>query len=328
MCIDGIYSSGAAFCMHNPSTGRELEVPQRIEPAGRTRRVAVVGAGPAGLEAARVLAERGHDVHLFEAADRVGGQLLLASKAPRRRDLRGIIDWRTDELARLGVPVSLNTYVDAPTILDQSWDVVIVATGGTPVPPRVPGARLVHDTWDVLAGARRPKGHVLVYDDHGGNQALDAVEALVRGGATVEIVTPERTLSPDVGSLTASHYFNSLAENGVAVTLLRRLHGVTRTPEGLEVELGMDGFEFREHRTFDAVVAEMGTDPVRELYDELLDSSTNLGAVDLAELLTRKPQSVVRNEDGSFQLFRIGDAVASRNVHAAMLDAARLCRTI
>ncbi|MFJ8025831.1 FAD-dependent oxidoreductase [Streptomyces sp. NPDC096311] len=328
MCIDGIYASGAAFCMHNPSTGRELDVPQRIDRVGTPRRVAVVGAGPAGLEASRVLAERGHDVHLFEAADQVGGQLLLASKAPRRRDLRGIIDWRTDELARLGVPVSLNTYVDARTLREQPWDVVIVATGGTPAAPRVPGAGLVHDTWDVLAGARRLHGHMMVYDDHGGNQALDAVEALVRGGATVEIVTPERTLSPDVGSLTASGYFNSLAENGVTVTVLRRLHGVTRTPAGLAAELGVDGFEFREHRTFHAVVAEMGTDPVQELYDELLDSSTNLGAVDLAELLARKPQSVVRNEEGTFQLFRMGDAVASRNVHAAMLDAARICRAI
>ncbi|MBA4866949.1 hypothetical protein H1V43_37780 [Streptomyces sp. PSKA54] len=171
-------------------------------------------------------------------------------------------------------------------------------------------------------------GHVLVYDDHGGNQARDAAEALVRSGATVEIVTPERTLSPDVGSLTASGCVNSLAENGVAVTVLRRLHGVTRTPDGLEAELGVDGFAFREHHTFDGVVAEVGTEPVQELYDELLDASINLGAVDLAELLDHRPQSVVRNEDGSFRLFRIGDAVTSRNVHAAMLDAARLCRTI
>ncbi|MFI7638442.1 hypothetical protein [Nonomuraea sp. NPDC049400] len=205
---------------------------------------------------------------------------------------------------------------------------MIVATGGTPAAPRVPGAGLVHDTWDVLAGTRRLRGRVLVYDDHGGNQALDAVEALVGEGVTVEIVTPERTLSPDVGALTAAGYFHSLAENGVTVTVLRRLHGVTRTPEGLEVELGVDGFAFRERRTFDAVVAEMGTDPVQELYDELLASSTNLGAVDWADLLARRPQTAVRNEDGSFQLFRIGDAVASRNVHAAMLDAARLCRTI
>ncbi|MEU1515597.1 FAD-dependent oxidoreductase [Streptomyces sp. NPDC005811] len=328
LCIDGIYASGAAYCMHNPSTGRELEVPQRIDRSATPRRVAVVGAGPAGLEASRVLAERGHDVRLFEAAHQVGGQLLLASLAPRRRDLRGIVDWRVDELARLGVPIALNTYVDAPTLLGRPWDVVIVATGGTPAAPRIPGAGLVDDTWDVLAGARRPRGRVMVYDDHGGNQALDAVEALAALGATVEIVTPERTLSPDVGALTASGYFHSLAENGVRTTVLRRLHRVERTPEGLEVELGVDGFAFRERRTVDAVVAEMGTTPVQELYDELLASSTNLGAVDLTELLARRPQSTVRNENGAFRLFRIGDAVASRNVHAAMLDAARLCRTI
>ncbi|MGI5346663.1 FAD-dependent oxidoreductase [Streptomyces sp. CA-250714] len=183
----------------------------------------------------------------------------------------------------------MNSDVDGRTLLEQPWDVVIVATGGTPAPPRIPGAGLVHDTWDVLAGARRLQGRVMVYDDHGGNQALDAVEALVRGGSTVEVVTPERMLSPDAGSLTASGYFSSFAENGVAVTVLRRMRAVARTPEGLEVEPGVDGSGFREHRAFDAVVAEMGTDPVQELYDEVRDSSTNLGAVDFAELLSRKP---------------------------------------
>ena len=72
MCIDGIYNSGSAFCIHNPSTGRELEVPQRVVPASTSRRVAVVGAGPAGLEAARVLGERGHDVQVYEASSRAG----------------------------------------------------------------------------------------------------------------------------------------------------------------------------------------------------------------------------------------------------------------
>jgi 2,4-dienoyl-CoA reductase-like NADH-dependent reductase (Old Yellow Enzyme family)/thioredoxin reductase len=328
VCIDGIYESGAAYCIHNPSTGRELEVPQRIDRAGVTKRVAVVGAGPAGMEAARVLAERGHEVHLYEASDRVGGQLQLASRAPRRRDLRGIIDWRQQELARLGVPVSLNTYVDADALMEQSWDVVIVATGGMAAAPDVPGAELVLDTWDVLGGARHPDGNVMVYDDHGGNQALDAVEALVRGGARVELVTPERTVSPDVGAITAAAYFDALAEAGVRVTPLRRLHAVRRSDAGLDVELGTDGSQFREHRTVDAVVAEMGTEPVHEVYDELVARSSNLGAVDLVALLARRPQDIVSNASGEFQLFRIGDAVASRNVHAAMLDAARLCRAI
>ncbi|MFF0147769.1 2,4-dienoyl-CoA reductase-like NADH-dependent reductase (Old Yellow Enzyme family) [Amycolatopsis sulphurea] len=328
MCIDGIYQSGAAYCIHNPSTGRELELPHRIDRATVVQRVAVIGAGPAGLEAARVLAERGHEARLYEAGDQVGGQLLLASRSPRRRDLRGIVDWRLDELARLGVPISLNTYVEAATLRDEDWDVVIVATGGTPAAPRVPGADLVLDTWDVLGGTHRPQGRVMVYDDHGGNQALDAAEALIRGGARVEIVTPERSVSPDVGAITASTYFTALAEAAVPITVLRRLHGVRRAEGGLAVELGVDGTEFREYRSVDWVVAEMGTDPVREVYDELTGRSVNLGAVDLGGLLALQAQSVVRNPEGAWRLFRIGDAVASRNVHAAMLDAARLCRAI
>ncbi|NBO35776.1 MAG: FAD-dependent oxidoreductase, partial [Actinobacteria bacterium] len=87
MCIDGIYTAGAAFCIHNPSTGRELELPQEIETTTKTKKVAVVGGGPGGLEAARTLAEKGHEVTLFEANDSLGGQVNLAIRSPRRRDL-------------------------------------------------------------------------------------------------------------------------------------------------------------------------------------------------------------------------------------------------
>src|SRR5262249_26877488 len=162
------------------STGRELSLPHDIPPAAIPRHAAVIGAGPAGLEAARVLAERGHTVELFEASDRVGGQLRLAAMAPRRRDLQGIIDWRVSELARLGVPVHINTYIEADQIAGGPWNLVIVATGGIPAAANLPGGELVVDTWDVLSGAKRLAGHVLLYDENGANPALDAVEALLR----------------------------------------------------------------------------------------------------------------------------------------------------
>jgi NADPH-dependent 2,4-dienoyl-CoA reductase/sulfur reductase-like enzyme len=328
MCIDSIYTTGAALCIHNPSTGRELQVPHRVERAPAERRVAVVGGGPAGLEAARLLGERGHAVTLFEAGPRLGGQLVLAATSPRRRDLRGIVDWRRDELVRLGVVVRLGTYAEPGALAAGGWDVVVVATGGLPGVPDVPGAGHVVDGWDVLSGARRVSGRVMIYDDHGGNQALDVAEAVVRAGATVEIVTPERTVAPDVGGLVAAGYLADLARAGVRFTVLRRLRAVRRTSEGLVVTLGADETDHREEQVFDAVVAEVGTRPVTDVYDALVAGSRNGGEIDLEDLMALRPQSAVRNPDGGYQLFRIGDAVAGRNVHAAMLDAARLCRAI
>ncbi len=335
MCIDNIYMSGSAFCLHNPSTGRELEVPHVLTRADTGKRVAVVGGGPGGLEAARVLAERGHFVALYEAGSKPGGQLALASRAPRRRDLQGVIDWRVSELARLGVTVKLDTYVESGELADAGWDVIIVATGGLPGAPtsaggvrEIPGSELVVDSWDVLSGARRPTGDVMVYDDHGGTQALDVAEALARGGAAVQLVTPERTVSPDVGGLVGSFYFIALAESGIDVTVLRRLHAVRRTGGRLQVTLGIDGSDWRQTREYDAVVTECGTRPNDDIYRELVPGSSNLGEVDYEDLLAARPQTSVRNPDGAYQVFRIGDAISSRNVHAAMLDAARLCRTI
>jgi 2,4-dienoyl-CoA reductase-like NADH-dependent reductase (Old Yellow Enzyme family)/thioredoxin reductase len=328
MCIDSIYASGAAYCIHNPSTGRELEVPQLVTPSDVARRIVVVGGGPAGLEAARVLGERGHDVTLFEANTQLGGQLALAARSSRRRDLRGIVDWRAQELERLGVKVHLGTYAEADALAAGGYDAVVVATGGLPDRPDIPGAELLVDSWDIVSGARRITGRALVYDDHGGNQALDVAEALVRGGVDVELVTPERTVSPDVGGLVGAGYFAALAEGGVRHTVLRRLLSVSRTAEGLLATLGAEGATRTETRLVDAVVAEVGTMPVTEVYDELIAGSINHGEVQLENLLALRPQTAVRNANGTYQLFRIGDAVASRNVHAAMLDAARLARAL
>ncbi|MDJ0869126.1 MAG: NADH:flavin oxidoreductase, partial [Myxococcota bacterium] len=171
-CIDRLYAGKDAVCLHNAATGREEKLPHEIPHADARRRVVVVGAGPGGLEAARVCAERGHDVVLFERAERVGGQLRLAARAPWRRDLAAIAGWLETQVRRLGVDLRLGWEGTLERVQDELPDVVIVATGGRPNPGEVPGAEHALSTWSVLAGEVEPRGRVLVYDEHGEHQAL------------------------------------------------------------------------------------------------------------------------------------------------------------
>ena len=327
VCLDSIYASGSAVCIHNPATGRELVLPQRVVRSATTKRCVVVGGGPAGLEAARVLAERGHRVRLFEASSTFGGQVALASRAERRRDLVGIVDWRVAECRRLGVDLHRDHYVEPDEI--TAADVVVVATGGLPnTAVGVPGDDLALDSWDVLAGVVRPGGAVLVYDDHGGHQALDAVEALTRSASAIEYVTPERSVAPDVGSSPGAGYFPMLADHDVRTTVLHRLVAIERRDRRLVVRLQVEGAKAAAERVVDSVVIEHGTQPITDLFDALVPRSVNLGRIDVPSLLRLQEQTATPNEGGEFTLYRVGDAVASRNVHAAVLDSFRLCSAI
>ena len=266
---------------------------------------------------------------MFEANDSLGGQVNLAIRSPRRRDLQGIIDWRAQELKRLGVIVKLNSYVDSSQLLAADFDVIVVATGGMPKALDIPGNQHVVESWDVLSGSKRLVGEVLVYDDHGGNQALDLAENLVNAGAKVEFVTPERTMSTDVGGMVASAYFKSLSALGVRFTILRELKRIEKNLDGtLTAFIGMEDESWEESRIVTAVVAETGTAAISDVYDELVSLSNNGGEVLIEALISGKPQTSVRNPDGKFQLFRIGDAISSRGIHSAILDAARVCRGI
>ena len=328
-CLDRIYEAGEALCIHNAATSREATMPHLIEPADRRRRVVVVGAGPGGLEAARVAGERGHEVTLLEAMPWAGGQIRLAVRNPRRVDLIGIIDWRVGELARLGVEVRYDTYADAELVQSLRPDVVIVATGGLPqLPDLEAGVEHVATSWDVLGGDVTPRGRVIFYDDNGTHSALSAAEMIARSGADLEIVTPERMFGIEVGGMNHVPYARAFNETDTRISINQRVLNVQPDAGALRAEVGSDHSDHRSTREVDHVIVDHGTQPMAELYFALKPSSTNLGAVDYGALIDGRPQTLDRNVSGSFQLFRIGDAVAGRNIHAAIYDALRIVKDL
>ena len=296
---------------------------------GPRKRVVVVGAGPAGLEAARVAAERGHEVVVFEASEEAGGQVRLASRSPRRRDLIGIVDWRLSELERLGAKLRYSTYAEAADVTALGPDVVFVATGGVPDTEVLEaGNDLVVSSWDVLAGGVAAAERVLVYDDNGAHPGMQAAEMLAEAGAEVELVTPERQLAPEMGGMNHAAYARTFVRRGVRVTINTRLKAVRREGNELVAVLGSDNGPERRERRVDQVVVEHGTVPLDELYAELRPLSVNLGEVDYRAMLAGGAQTVVRNPGAAMRLFRLGDAVASRNIHAAVFDALRLAKDL
>ena len=326
-CIDRIYEGGEALCLHNPATGREADLPHEIVPTpGPRKRVVVVGAGPAGLEAARVAAARGHEVTVLEAADRPGGQLRLSTALDRRIELMGVIDWRIAECERLGVRFRYDLLAEAEDVLALDPDIVVVATGGLPRTGDLrEGEELVTSSWDILSGAEQVRDHVLLFDDNGAHPGLVTAEVIARAGARLEYVTPERMFAPLVGGTNYPAYVTAFTEQEVQVTLFERLVAVRRQGNRLEAELFNEFAQRHTTRLVDQVVVECGTLPNDSLYHALRSGSVNGGAVDIPALLSGRPQTLCRNPEGRYRLYRIGDAVSSRNVHAAVLDALRLC---
>jgi len=328
-CLDRIYQGGMAFCIHNAATGREVDIPHTIHKATLRRKVVIVGAGPAGLEAARVSAERGHSVVVFEAANSAGGQIRLTAQSERRREMISIIDWRMSQCEKLGVQFHFNTWADVETVEAETPDVVIIATGGLPhTDVLAAGNELVVSSWDIISGDVKPGTNVLIYDDAGDHAALQAAEIAAKSGAKVEIMTRDRAFAPEVMGMNLVPYIRALQKLETTFTVTYTLTAVERSGNQLLAHIGSDYGGVDKRKLFDQVVVNHGTRPLDELYFELKPQSINGGEVSHDQLIAGEAQSVTRNENGTFQLFRIGDAVAARNTHAAIYDGLRIAKDL
>lgn len=224
-----------------------------------------------------------------------------------------------------------NTWAEVADVTALNPDVVIIATGGMPnieLFETGQDATNVVTSWDIIAGDVKPAQNVLIYDESGDHPAMQAAEIAALAGAKVEIMTPDRTFAPDIMAMNLVPYMRSLQHKDVTFTVTRRLLGVTRSGNKLTATIGTDYSDFIDQKDYDQVIVNYGTLPLDDLYFDLKPLSLNQGMVDYDALIDGAPQTVTQNDEGAFQLFRIGDAVSARNTHAAIYDALRLVKDL
>ena len=237
-------------CLINPSAGREFEWGgDRFIPADPPRSVLVVGAGPAGLEAARAAAERGHRVDMVEALPVIGGQFRLAGLQPRRAQILDLLNWYERQFDRLGVTLRLNTYLDENEIAAHPADTIVLATGSLPdeagfqrwLPqePQLPGLENgnVHSPEAILRREERPGSEVILYDEGSNWRGVGTAWWLAEQGHHVTIVTPEAFVGKEIARTAADGAARrALAAKGATFlteSLVARWHGNGATVRSL-----------------------------------------------------------------------------------------------
>jgi 2,4-dienoyl-CoA reductase (NADPH2) len=290
-------------CIENPRTGREAEYAARsvalsAKPASKPAicNVMVVGAGPAGLQAAISAARAGHRVTVYEKEAQAGGQVRLAASVPNRAEFGDIVRNQLTECRRLGVTIEYGVGVWPGLVTEKSPDHVIVATGAEPQRPwwAPADAPNVCDVRDVLTGAAEPHGDVVVVDEIGFHHATSVAELLADRGCTVEIVTPGMVVGQDLGiTLDMENWWMRASAKGIVQSTDLVPMGIA----GNELTLLHHPTGTNQTRRFDWVVLAVPGNPVEWLYHDLKASGVSVE--------------------------RAGDCVAPRRAHAAVVDGER-----
>lgn len=294
-CMESIFRRGRVECLVNPVLGREKEMVFR--PAEKIKKIMVIGAGPGGLNVAWVAARRGHEVHLFEKQSVVGGQLILGSVTPYKKELHHLIRFQKRQIERFGVTCHLNTEVTRDTIEAEAPDVVILATGSVPAYPPVDGVDeagvvSVNEVMGAEQGAQQKS--VII---GGGPTGCEVAYHLSSGGSQVTIVEMLPKIANGLESMTKKILLKKLKERNVRIKTECRLKRVN--PKGVWIE-NKDG-----HEAFidaEKIVSAIGTRPDNRLYEQIKD----LGV----------------------EIHRIGDCLEPRSAKAAIYEGGVLGRTI
>ncbi len=299
-CIGRVNNKKKIGCIQNPEVGfEELSLKTNDYKAVAGKKVIVIGAGPAGLEAARTAAERGHSVKIFEKGHRVGGQINLIKKRPKRQGMGAVISYLSRMIEKLEIQVVTETEATVESVMDENPDVVIVATGSVPRKKPVPGDYAppqVLNVWEVLHGIYPVGDKILFVDENGGHHAASTVEYLADQGKKVHMITSELfiglELSP-LGDLSLTR--QRLLQSGVTFASDLRVEEIVSakvkcTDIYTNKPVILEGY--------DTIVLDMGNRSADRLYKDLK------GRVK--------------------ELYRIGDCVAPRGIDMAFLEARRV----